>query len=198
MEEFLAQYGYIALSIGTFVEGETAILVASSLVSIGFFKWPYVIAFGFFGSFVSDWLYFIIGRLNGKYFIGKRPKLQAKFQPAQDFFQTHRLQILFSYRFLYGFRILLPLMIGMSDIKTLHFLGYSIAAGLLWATTVSSVGYAAGYYFQLTPRSFEENIIFIILGFGAFGLCVGYFVKKYADSKMGPEKRIEEVEELGN
>lgn len=185
MEEFLQNYGYFALSVGTFFEGETAILVASSLVSSGFFKWPYAVAFGFFGSFISDWLYFGIGRLNGKYFIDKRPNLKAKIQPAQNFFKTNRLQILFSYRFLYGFRVILPLMIGMSDIKAIHYLGYSVAAGLLWATTVSSVGYFAGLFFGLTPKSFEENVLFIILGFSLFGLCVGYFVKRYADRKMG-------------
>src|SRR5437762_14067906 len=98
MEEFLLQYGYIALSIGTFLEGETAILVASSLVHSGFFKGPYTVVFGFFGSFISDWLYFIIGKLNGRYFIEKRPALKEKLKPTQKFFRTHRLQILFSYR----------------------------------------------------------------------------------------------------
>jgi membrane protein DedA with SNARE-associated domain len=94
MEEFLLQYGYIALSIGTFLEGETAILVASSLVHSGFFQGPYTVIFGFFGSFVSDWLYFIIGRLNGKFFVDKRPKLKAKLAPVEKFFKTNRLQIL--------------------------------------------------------------------------------------------------------
>ncbi len=184
MEEFLHQYGYIALSIGTFFEGETAILVASSLVDSGFFKWPYTVAFGFFGSFVSDWLYFTIGRLNGKYFVSRRPNLEAKLRPTQKFFRTHRLQILFSYRFLYGFRVILPLMIGMSDIGVARFLGYSIAAGMIWATTVSSVGYLAGVIFELTPTSFEDNVLFIVLGFSLFGLLVGYSVKKYAEKRM--------------
>lgn len=184
MEEFLYHYGYLALSVGTFLEGETAILVASSLVHSGFFNGPYTVIFGFFGSFISDWLYFIIGRLNGKYFIEKRPKLKEKLKPTQKFFKTHRLQILFSYRFLYGFRILLPLLIGMSDIRPLHFLGYSLVAGLLWATTVSTVGYAAGQLFELTPSSFEENVLLIVLGFASFGMVVGYFVKRFAERKM--------------
>ena len=132
MEEFLQQYGYMALSLGTFLEGETAILVASSLAGSGLFKIPYVVIFGFFGSFVSDWIYFLIGKLNGKIFLEKRPKLREKFQPVQNFFKTNRLQILFSYRFLYGFRIIIPLTLGMSDLKALAFLGYSIAAGLIW------------------------------------------------------------------
>src|SRR5882672_5781512 len=99
MEDFLHQYGYIALTLGTFFEGETAILIASSLVHSGLFKGPYTVFFGFFGSFVSDWLYFIIGRLNGKYFIEKRPKMKERLRPTQEFFKTHRLQILFTYRF---------------------------------------------------------------------------------------------------
>ena len=185
MEEFLRHYGYMALSAGTFLEGETAILVASSLVHSGFFEGPYTVIFAFFGSFVSDWLYFLIGRLNGRYFVDRRPKLKARLLPAQGFFKSHRLQILVSYRFLYGFRVLLPLMIGMSDIRVFHFLGYSLAAGILWAATVSTVGYSAGILFDLTARSFEENALFVVLGCASFGLLVGYFVKRFAEKKMG-------------
>jgi membrane protein DedA with SNARE-associated domain len=69
MEPFLEQYGYMALLVGTFFEGETAILVASSLIHDGLFNGPLTVFFGFAGSFISDWLYYFIGRLNGKYFI---------------------------------------------------------------------------------------------------------------------------------
>jgi membrane protein DedA with SNARE-associated domain len=185
MEEFLKEYGYWALSLGTFLEGETAILVASSLSASGFFKVPYVIFFGFFGSFVSDWIYFLVGKLNGKLFLEKRPALQAKFAPVQNFFKTNRLQILFSYRFLYGFRIIIPITLGMSDLKIIQFLWYSILAGLIWATTVSTVGYLVGHFLELTPDSFEKNIFYIMLGFATFGLIVGYSVKKFADKKIG-------------
>jgi membrane protein DedA with SNARE-associated domain len=184
MEEFLYNYGYLALSIGTFLEGETAILVASSLVHSGFFKGPYTVVFGFFGSFVSDWLYYIIGKLNGKYFIEKRPALKEKLKPTQKFFRTHRLQILVSYRFLYGFRVLLPLLIGMSDVKPLQFLGYSLVAGLTWAGIVSTAGYFAGQAFELTPRSFENNVLIIVVCFATLGLVIGYMVKRFAEKKM--------------
>ncbi len=187
MEEFLQHYGYVALSLGTFLEGETAILVASSLAASGLFKIPYTVFFGFFGSFLSDWLYFLIGRLNGKFFLDKRPKLQEKFQPVHKFFKTHRLQILVSYRFLYGFRIIIPLMLGMSDVKPVRFLGYSLLAGLLWATTVSSVGFFVGKLLDLRPKSFEENILFIMLGFACFGLALGFTVKRFAERRMHVE-----------
>jgi membrane protein DedA with SNARE-associated domain len=188
MEEFLQRYGYIALSVGTFLEGETALLVASSLAVNGLFKIPFTVFFGFFGSFLSDWLYFLIGRLNGKYFLDKRPRLKEKFQPVQKFFRTHRLQILVSYRFLYGFRIIIPLMLGMSDIRPIRFLAYSLLAGLLWASAVSSAGFFVGTLLDLRPKSFEENILYIMFAFACFGLILGYTVKRFAERKMHIEK----------
>lgn len=184
MENFLEQYGYIALAIGTFFEGETAILVASSLIHQGLFDAPYTVFFGFAGSFISDWLYFIIGRLNGKYFVAKRPKLQQRLAPVRQFFDTHKIQILFSYRFLYGFRVIIPLIIGMSNLRTSQYLFYSVVSGIIWSSTVNAVGYSIGRFLDIKTTMFEENIFFIMLGFASFGLMIGYAVKHFAAKRM--------------
>jgi membrane protein DedA with SNARE-associated domain len=108
MEKFINDFGYIALMVGTFFEGETAILTASSLIYRGLFEFPWTVLAAFSGSFISDWVYFLIGHYNGKVFIANRPKLLAKVKPITDFFHRHKFQILFSYRFLYGFRVVIP------------------------------------------------------------------------------------------
>ena len=188
MEKFLDSYGYIALLIGTFFEGETAILIASSLIYRGFFETPYTILFGFAGSFVSDWLYFTIGRLNGRYFIDRRPALLQRVAPVQHFFDKHQYQILFTYRFLYGFRVIIPLVIGMSRIKPIQFLFYSVISGMLWSTVVSLVGYFLGRYLNIKTGVFEDNIMYIVVGFACFGLLVGYFIKRMAFKKLTSEE----------
>ncbi|MEO5979086.1 MAG: DedA family protein [Chryseolinea sp.] len=187
MEKFLDDYGYIALLGGTFLEGETAILIASSLIFRGFFETPYTIFFGFAGSFISDWLYFIIGRLNGRYFIAKRPALQQRVAPVNQFFDKHQYQILLTYRFLYGFRVIIPLVIGMSKIKPLQFLFYSIVSGLMWSTSVTLVGYFLGRYLNIKTDMFEQNIIYIVLGFATFGIVLGYSIKRIAFKKLNSE-----------
>jgi membrane protein DedA with SNARE-associated domain len=184
VEDFLEQYGYIALLIGSFLEGESSILLASSLIHRGIFEGPYTVLFAFAGSFLSDWIYFFIGRLNGKYFIAKRPKLRDWMKPVQQFFETHQLQILFSYRFLYGFRIIIPLIIGMSSIRPLQFLFYSCVSGLIWAGVVSTIGYMIGKFLDLETAVLEANLIFIVLGFACLGLTIGYIVRKFAARKM--------------
>ncbi len=184
MEEFLRQYGYLALVVGTFIEGETAILVAASLVYSGVLSGPETVFFGFFGSFASDWMYFLIGRINGNYFVDRRPALKAKLEPARKFFEAHRIQILLSYRFLYGLRAVLPIMIGLTGVRPMHFMGFSVASGLLWSSLVGSAGYFAGAYFQLTPTSFEENGLLLVLAFASFGLAFGLLVKKFAERRL--------------
>lgn len=184
MEDFIKEFGYLALTIGTFFEGETAILTASSLIYRGLFEFPWTVLAAFSGSFISDWIYFLIGHYNGKLFIAKRPKLQAKVKPVTDFFLRHKYQILFSYRFLYGFRIIIPLVIGMSGLPPASYLFYSVVTGLIWATTVSTVGYWAGRLLSIDVKVFEDNFIFIMLGFATLGLLIGYTIRRVAMRDM--------------
>lgn len=187
MENFLDQYGYLALLVGTFFEGETAILVASSLIYRGLFDFPFTILAAFTGSFLSDWIYFLVGRLNGKYFLAKRPNLQAKVKPVTNFFHKHQVQILFSYRFLYGFRIIIPLIVGMSGLSPLRYLVYTVATGIAWATLVSTAGYWIGRLLNLQAKAFEDNFIFIVLGFALFGVVMGYIIRKLAMKRIAVE-----------
>jgi membrane protein DedA with SNARE-associated domain len=178
MQQFLDQYGYLALMFGTFFEGETAILIASSLIHKGVFELPYTILFAFAGSFISDWIYYLVGRLNGKYFINQKPKLKQLADPITNLFNRYQLQLLLSYRFLYGFRVVIPVIIGMSGFHPSRYLFYTIISGLIWATIVTSIGYTIGSLFQLEASSFEDNFLFVVIGFTTFGLIIGLLVRK--------------------
>lgn len=184
MQEVLDQYGYLALMAGTFLEGETAILIASSLIREGIFEGPYTVLFGFAGSFISDWLYYLLGRANGAYFIERKPRLKERFEPVQRFFLRHRTQVLVSYRFLYGFRVIIPLLVGMSGVRPLQFFFFSVVSGLLWATVVSSLGFGLGTLFQLTTQSFEDNLVMILLGLALVGLTIGWTVNRLVTRQM--------------
>jgi membrane protein DedA with SNARE-associated domain len=118
-------------------------------------------------------------------FIAKRPKIAAKVKPVTDFFHRNKFQILFSYRFLYGFRVIIPLVIGMSGLRPLSYLFYSIVTGLIWATTISTAGYWAGRLLTIEVKTFENNFVFIMIGFALFGLTIGYIVKRIAMRDMG-------------
>lgn len=188
MEAFLDQYGYLALMLGTYLEGETAILVASALIYRGVFSFPVTVLAAFAGAFIGDWIYYVIGRINGQYFLARRPALEAKVRPVTDFFNRHRIPILFSYRFYYGLRVMIPLVIGMSGLRPLPFLFYSTATGLLWASSVSLTGYWIGRLLGLGVETFEQHLLYVVLGFGAFGTLIGYTIKVIVNRQMAAEQ----------
>ena len=66
LEELVRNYGYIIIVIGTFLEGETILVVAGFLAYSGYLQLPFVILAGFAGTFAGDQLYFYLGRYQGK------------------------------------------------------------------------------------------------------------------------------------
>ena len=50
LEEFLSVYGYWAIFIGTFFEGETILIIGSLMAYQGYLFWPYVILAAFGGT----------------------------------------------------------------------------------------------------------------------------------------------------
>lgn len=110
----------------------------------------------------------------------------------QRLFREHQLQILFSYRFLYGLRVIIPIVIGMSHIKPVQYLFYSVASGLIWASTVGTVGYFVGRFFNLRASVFEENILFVVLAFASFGVGLGYALNYLARKNFKSEQVVGE------
>ena len=66
LEELVANYGYTAVAIGTFLEAETILLLGGFAAHRGLLELPWVIVCAFLGSFVGDQAFFYIGRMNGE------------------------------------------------------------------------------------------------------------------------------------
>lgn len=186
MNEFINEYGYLALMLVSFIEGEMGVLLAACLIYDGPFSFMLTALFGFIAVFLSDWMYYFIGKAKGKNFIDKRPRLQRLVMPINKFYENYRPQLLISYRFLYGFRIITLLVIGMSGMRPIQFLPYAITSGLIWSVLVTSLGYFAGRYFHLTSEDLSHHIILIIAGFAAFGLTLSYVIERVTLRRIKP------------
>lgn len=84
LQQIITDYGYISVLIGTFLEGETILIVAGFMAHRDYLELPLVILSAFVGTLAGDQLYFYIGRIKGKAFLEKRPPLatQNKSSPA--------------------------------------------------------------------------------------------------------------------
>ena len=143
--EWVQSYGYLAVAVGTFLEGESVLLIAGAAASRGHLLMPGVIAIAALASFLGDQLYFLVGRRYGAALLARYPSLQPRAARVRDLLDRHHLPLILSIRFLYGLRIAGPIAIGMSSVSWPRFLLLNGLGALLWALLIASLGYGAGH-----------------------------------------------------
>jgi len=149
LEQLITSYGYWALLVGTFLEGETILVLAGFLAHRGFLSLPLVILVALAGSFAGDQLFFFIGRNRGSAFLKKRPHWQQRVERVNRLLQRHPLLIVLGFRFVYGLRTATPLVIGASAFPTWRFVALNFLGALAWSAVIGSAGYLFGQALEL-------------------------------------------------
>jgi membrane protein DedA with SNARE-associated domain len=178
LESLVSTYGYPALLVGTFLEGETILVIAGFLAHRGYLELPWVIAVAFFGTFSGDQLYFWLGRTKGVSFLIRRPFYQRGLEKAQDLLGKHQKLIILGFRFVYGLRTVTPFAIGMSNINAKQFIGLNAIGAIVWAMLVGSGGYLFGNVLEIIIgdiKHYELGILFAIAITGVMGWLVHFY-----------------------
>ena len=141
IQSLLAEYGLWLVLIGTFLEGETIVIVAGFASHQGLFDPVHVAALAALGSFCCDQMWFFIARKFGHRPVIQRMKHRPAFERALHFLERHPTAFIFSFRFVYGIRNVSPAVIGLSEIDAHKFFVLNALAAMLWATAFTSIGY---------------------------------------------------------
>ena len=142
--ELIHTYGYIGVVIGTFLEGETTLLLAAFAAHQGYMELPYVMAAASLGSFCGDQSFFWLGRKRRRKTLARHPALAGKIEKAQALMERYRKLVMFFFRFMYGLRTVIPFAIGMSKIPAVEFITFSTVSAVVWAVLVAGAGYLFG------------------------------------------------------
>lgn len=165
MEEYLREFGYLALFIGTFLEGETILIIAAYLASKGMLNIYLVMLSAVAGTVLGDQTYFYIGRIQGMSFIQKRPNLKKKWVRISGLIERRENIIILAYRFVYGFRNVTPFALGILNINAMKFLVLNVIAAAVWAISFSILGYTFGAMIRNDIETYEKvfalGILFI-------------------------------------
>jgi len=142
--ELIQNYGYLAVAAGTFLEGETVLLLAGAAASRGHLDLPVVMAIAALASSAGDQLCFLLGRRYGEALLARLPRLRQRADRARELLARHATLVILSVRFLYGLRIAGPMAIGMSGVRWLRFASLNLLGAIVWAIVVASIGYGFG------------------------------------------------------
>jgi len=171
LESILDTYGYLAVLVGTFLEGETILVLGGFAAHRGYLHLPLVVLAAFVGSLCGDQLFFFLGRWHSQAMLSKRPAWKARVDKAQRLLERFRTPLVLMFRFLYGLRTVAPFVIGMSPIPTAQFVLLNALGALLWAVAVGIGGYLFGSALESifgNIKHYELPILGVIAGIGLF------------------------------
>jgi len=192
IEALLRTYGYYALFIGTFLEGETILVLAGFLAHQGWMELRWVILLAFLGSLSGDTLVFHIGRWKGRAFLARRPtwdKRADRVQRALDKYQTY---VVLSFRFFYGLRNITPFVIGSTGFSPKRFFLLNATGAAIWSVVVGSGGYLFGEAIGLFLKDVKKYERWLLL-FGVIVGCVLFILH----SRSLRRKAAAELEQTG-
>ena len=145
LEHLLTDYGYPIIIIGTFLEGETVMVLAGLAAQMGYLSLDWVILCGFAGTVLGDQTYFSLGRHHGKSWLMRKPSWRTRAERVFDILERHQNLLIIGFRFLYGIRTVTPFAIGVSDVSYLRFILLNLSGAALWATSIGLAGYYFGH-----------------------------------------------------
>jgi len=144
LEQLIAEYGYLAILLVTFIEGETIVILAGVAAHLGYLELPWVIASAVAGSFSGDQLWYYVGRHWGPKIIARRLSWQESAQKVYKHLHRHQYWLILTFRFYYGLRNVTPFVVGSAHIPRLRFFTLNLVGAVVWAIVFAYVGYGLG------------------------------------------------------
>lgn len=167
LKEYLELHGYWVLFVGTFLEGEAILLMAGFLAFRGYLDISGVVLTAWAGSFLGDQFYFYLGRLKGRALLKRFHSIARKFREALKLIEKYGVFVAFISRFTYGFRIVLPIILGITKLAPRTFLWINLVSALTWALVFALGGYLFGKSAELlldNIGNYEHYIALALMG----------------------------------
>jgi len=142
--ELLSNIGYLALFIGTVLEGETVLLSAAIAAQQGYLSFPHVVLIAWLGGISGDHFFYILGRCKGDRISSSKHFLANRIRNLLTVIGRRRVPFILGIRFMYGLRMVAPFAAGVAGIPVRSFTFLNACSGLIWSLTFAVAGYAFG------------------------------------------------------
>ena len=168
-------YGYIAVFIGAFLEGETILALAGLAAHRGYLDFLTVVVVAMFAGFLGDQFYFFLGRYKGAKILRRFPHAEARAHKFDALLSRWHAPLIVGIRFMYGFRILGPIMLGMGRVETWKFVFFNFIGAAIWAPLIAGIGYLFGEIVETVLHDVKKIELWlfgaiIVIGVAAFAI----------------------------
>jgi len=167
---FLQSYGLLIIFLGVLLEGEITIIIAGILCQQGTLALGETIAVAIIAAFLSDQIWFQLGRRYGQRLLNRFPLLIKHQHKIQPWIQNKSDYIAFGGRFIYGTRIIGYVLLGLHNYSLKRFMLIDSLVTTSWCL----LGIALGYFLGTSADSIFGEIkhieklllLMLLLGIG--------------------------------
>lgn len=156
LTDLVIRYGYLMVAAGVIVEGDATLIAASILAHRGYLALSVVIVIAAVTSLIMNQIYFWVGRSYGVHRVAKADGRRL-FRNIVHHTRRHAVWLVLLSRFVFGFRMAIPMTVGALGMRTARFLIADSIGAVIWAVTLGSTGYVAGHAGQLLLSNVRDN-----------------------------------------
>lgn len=172
LESIIQEYGYLAIIVLTFFEGETIVILAGVAAHLGLLEIQWVIVSALAGSFSGDQLFYYMGRRFGPRIISKRLSWQVNAERVYKHLRRHQDFLILTFRFYYGLRNVTPFAVGSAQVPRLRFFWLNLIGAIVWANVFAYSGYLLGETFKLFIDDYHRYALYLLGGLVLVGLTI--------------------------
>ncbi|MBI3897972.1 MAG: DedA family protein [Gammaproteobacteria bacterium] len=164
LEHLIGEYGYLAILLGTFVEGETVLLAGGLAAQLGYLDLRPVLGIAFIGTLIADQFWFHLGRRHGGRILRGSSRMQQRAAGVCRWIERYKNCTILGFRFVYGVRTVTPFLLGMSKVSPTRFLVLNAISTLIWATALAMAGYVGGATLKTLLAGDRRWLLLVVAG----------------------------------
>jgi len=175
MEEFIREWGYIALFAYSFGGGFVGLVVAGVLSYAGDLNLVVCMVVAGTSNFLGDQFLFYMARSNKAYANDTMKKYGRKVALAHLLMRRYGSTVVFIQKYIYGIKTLIPLAMGLTKYSFQKFTIYNVFATVVWAVVVGYASYLMGEIVLTYAEEYKYYGVALVLG---IILTVSYYFRK--------------------
>jgi phosphatidylglycerol lysyltransferase len=147
---------YLIVFLATLAEADAALIAAAFLAHRGRLSLAAVIPVCIAATLTANQFWFWLGRLKGRAYLARRLPTDRRLQRIHGWLERRGTLVIPASRFLYGFRVAIPVAYGASGTPPLRFTVLEIVSAVAWGLIVGFSGYAFGATLEILLADLER------------------------------------------
>ena len=187
LPSLIDSYGYLAIFVGAFLEGETILALGGLAAHRGYMEFYHVVVIALIAGFLGDQFYFFLGRFNGKKILTRFPHAQERANRFDAMLSRWHAPLIIAIRFMYGFRVVGPILLGMGRVPAWKFMLFNFIGAAIWAPLVAGIGYFCGTLLEAMLHDMKRFEMWVFVAVAMLGLA-GAVIHHFREEKLDVEE----------